>query len=209
MPTTKASSSGIAGGSDGYDGGGNGANGHGRPRPEVPTAKIGMWLFAASLAMLFAGLASMYGYRLADKPNYYFPWPPSLWVSTVAIVISTLTLWASQRSAKRGLMERCRLFLGLTLALGWVFFLSQLVAWLLLRHAGFYATSNPISGLFYILTTVHAFHMLIGIGWLIYVFYLAKHQQLTAKRHMALELFAIYWHLMTAVWLVFFALIVI
>src|SRR5687768_1431196 len=107
MPTTKASSSGIDGGSDGYDGGGNGANGHGRPRPEVPTAKIGMWLFAASLAMLFAGLASMYGYRLADKPNYYFPWPPSLWVSTVAIVISTLTLWASQRSAKRGLMERC------------------------------------------------------------------------------------------------------
>ena len=209
MPTIKPSSSGVDGGADGFGGNGEGNNGHGHPRPEIPTAKIGMWLFAGSLAMIFAALAAWYGYRLADKPNYYFPWPPSLWVSTVAIVLSTLTLWLAQKNAKAGRMDSCRLGLGLTLALGWVFFLSQLVAWLLLRHGGFYASSNPISALFYVLTAVHAFHMLIGIGWLIYVFYMAKHQQLTAKRHLALELFSIYWHLMTAVWLVFFVLIVI
>ena len=204
MPTTKPTHSGIDGGAGGFDG-----NGHGDPRPETPTAKIGMWLFAGSLAMIFAALAAWYGYRLDDKPNYFFPWPPSLWVSTGAILLSTATLWIAQKDAKAGKMDRVRLNLAVTLALGWVFFLSQLIAWLLLRHAGFYASSNPISALFYVLTAVHAFHMLIGIGWLIYVFYLAKHHQLTARRHLALELFAIYWHLMTAVWLVFFILIVI
>ena len=122
----------MNGGADGYGGNGNGSNGHGHPRPEIPTAKIGMWLFAGSLAMIFAALAAWYGYRLADKPNYYFPWPPSLWVSTVAIVLSTLTLWLAQKNAKAGRMDSCRQWAwALTLALGWVFFLSQLVAWLL------------------------------------------------------------------------------
>src|SRR5688500_10513271 len=172
MPTTKATRSGLDGGAGGYDGNGDGSNGHGHPRPETPTAKIGMWLLAGSLAMIFAALAAWYGYRLDDKPNYFFPWPPCLLVSTIAIVASTMTLWFAQKQAKAGSMERCRLNLGITLVLGWVFFLSQLVAWILLRHAGFYASSNPISALFCVLPAVHAFHMLIGIGWLIYVFYL-------------------------------------
>lgn len=209
MPTTKTTRSGPDGGADGHDGDGrNGQNGLGHPKREIPTAKIGMWLFAASLAAIFAALAGAYAYRLADKPNYYFPWPPSLWVSTVSIVLSTLALYSAQRSAKSGRMAASLWQLRITLVLGWIFVASQFLAWLLLRHDGFYAASNPISALFYVLTTVHAFHMLVGVGWLIYLFYLAKQHQLTSQRHLALELFAIYWHLMTAVWLVFFGLIV-
>ncbi|MEO7454340.1 MAG: cytochrome c oxidase subunit 3 [Fimbriimonadales bacterium] len=210
MPSPDATRSGIDGGANGHDGnGGDGHNGKSPHRPETPTAKIGMWLFAGSLAMIFAALAAWYGYRLDDKPNYYFPWPPSLWVSTLAIVASTFTLWLAQRSAKKGRMSASLLNLRLTLFLGWVFVLSQFVAWLLLRQAGFYATSNPFAGLFYVLTSVHAFHMIFGVGWLIYMFYLVKLGHLTSKRLLPLELFSIYWHLMTGVWIVFFTLIVI
>jgi cytochrome c oxidase subunit 3 len=206
MPETKATRLGHDGADDGFGGNGNGQGPH---RPDVPTAKIGMWLFVGSLSMFFAALVAAYAYRLDDKPNYYFPWPPSLWVSTGAIVLSSVTLWVAHRAVRAGLMRKGLGYLGTTLALGWIFVLSQFVAWLLLRHAGIFAPTNPIAGQFYLLTSIHGFHLIIGIGWLIYLFYLAKHGIITAKSHLALDLGALYWHFMTVVWIAFFVMIVI
>ena len=206
MPTDNPPHFGLDKDVDGV--GGNGSNGKGL-RKDPPLAKIGIWLLIASLATMFAAVASMYAYRLGDKPNYFFPWPPSLWISTGAIVLSSLTMCVAQRAARQGLMRKVLGYLAITLALGWVFVLSQFIAWLLLRHAGFYAQTNPFAGMFYLLTALHGFHLIVGIAWLIYIYSLAKHGALTGKRHLALELGAIYWHFMMVVWLVFFFLIVI
>jgi len=193
-------------GTNGDEPGGNGHDPkHGR---DIPLAKIGFWLLIGSLSTMFGALATAYGYRMSEKANYAFPWPPTLWISTIAIVISSATLYVAQRKVAEGRMRSGVSLLGVTVALGWVFVLSQLVSWLLLARAGLYAQTNPFAGLFYILTSVHGFHLLAGVAWLIYLFYLAKLGIMTSKKHLALDLGGIYWHFMMIVWLVFFALIV-
>jgi cytochrome c oxidase subunit 3 len=196
-------------GGSGANGDDHGGNGHGpTPKPDLPLAKIGFWLLIGSLSTMFGALATAYGYRMSEKANYAFPWPPSLWISTLAIVVSSATLYIAQRKVAEGRMRSGVNLLGVTVALGWAFVLSQIVSWLLLARAGFYAQTNPFAGLFYILTSVHGFHLLAGVAWLIYLFYLAKLGIMTSKKHLALDLGAIYWHFMMIVWLVFFALIV-
>jgi cytochrome c oxidase subunit 3 len=150
----------------------------------------------------------MYLYRIGDKPNYQFPWPSTLWLSTAAIIGSSLTLWLAQKAVARTEPKTARMNLGLTVGLGSVFVFAQLLSWILLAQSGVYAQTNPFAGLFYILTAVHGFHLLVGIGWIIYLYYLAKFGELKAKRHLALDLGAAYWHFMMIVWLVFFGLIV-
>lgn len=193
-------------GANGDNHGGNGQGSH--PKPDIPLAKIGFWLLIGSLSTMFGALASTYGYRMSEKANYAFAWPPTLWISTMAIVVSSVSLYLAQRKVAEGRMRSGVNFLGVTVALGWAFVISQIVSWLLLAQAGFYAQTNPFAGLFYILTSVHGFHLLAGVAWLIYLFYLAKLGIMTAKKHLALDLGAIYWHFMMIVWLVFFALIV-
>lgn len=207
MPTTKVTASGVGGdGANGDDYGGS--NGHG-PKRDIPVAKFGVWLFIGSLAMIFAALVSAYLYRIGEKPDYRFAWPSSLWINTWSIILSSITLYVAQVSVSKGNMRKGLGFLGATLALGWVFVISQLVGWLLLTQAGIYAQSNPFAGLLFILTSVHGVHLLGGIGWLIYLYYLAKLGIMTPKQHLCLDLGSLYWHFMTIVWLVFFVLIVI
>lgn len=205
MPQTERSSTGLGG--SGANGDDHGGNGHGpKPRPDIPLAKIGFWLWVGSLSTMFGALAVTYGYRMSEKSNYAFPLPPSLWISTIAIVASSLTLVAAQRMVAQGKMRPAVTYLGSTVALGWVFVISQLVSWMLLARLGFYAQTNPFSGLFYVLTAFHCGHVLAGVGWIIYLYYLAKHGVLSAKRHLALDLGSVFWHFMMIVWLVFFTL---
>jgi len=207
MPKTKRERTGPGG--SGANGDDHGDIGHGpKPRPEQPLAKVGFWLLIGSLTTMFGALATAYGYRMSEKANYLFPWPPTLWISTLAIVASSVTLYLAQGRVAQGRMRPAINMLGATVALGWVFVLSQIVSWLLLIQGGFYAQTNPFAGFFYILTSVHGFHLLIGVAWLIYLFYLAKLGIMTSKKHLALDLGAVYWHFMMIVWLVFFALIV-
>ena len=210
MPTANQAKKG-AGGSG--TNGGNGhpyGNGHGNGhKKDLPLAKIGFWLFLGALTAMFGALVSTYLYRIGDKPNYAFAWPSTLWLSTIAIIASSFTLWMGQRSVTGGQPKLSRVYLGLTVALGTVFVIVQLLSWAMLARSGVYAQTNPFAGLFFILTAVHGLHLLGGIAWLIYLYYLAKFGELRARKHLALDLGAAYWHFMMVVWLVFFVLIVI
>jgi len=60
-------------------------------------------------------------------------------------------------------------WLGGTLVLGVVFIVGQYLAWLQLRSMGLFLATNPNSSFFYLLTAVHAIHVLGGLGGLIRV----------------------------------------
>jgi cytochrome c oxidase subunit 3 len=81
----------------------------------------------------------------------------------------------------------------------WVW--QQFVAW------GYFLASNPANSFFYLLTGLHALHLLGGlIAWGIIV---AKYLQRVPLPQLSasVELCAIYWHYLLGLWFVLFALL--
>lgn len=181
-------------------------NGHSESHlPEFQTARLGIWLFIGSLGAMFTALGTVWLYRLHDRLNYYFEAPKSLWLSTALLLASSVTMALAVRAVRKGDSQSLRKFLTATLSLGMGFLISQLFAWEQLWQAGLFAQSNPFSGLFYVMTALHALHLIGGLIWLFYVRRAAA--VFTAKKHLAVDLCSVYWHFMDIVWLAFFAVV--
>jgi cytochrome c oxidase subunit 3 len=98
-------------------------------------------------------------------------------------------------------------WLGLAGILGLAFLAGQLAAWRQLVNAGVYIPSTLQSGFFYILTGLHGLHLLGGVIGLTVVLGKALKNRLTAFSYEPLKLCAAYWHVMDALWLYLFLLL--
>jgi cytochrome c oxidase subunit 3 len=74
---------------------------------------------------------------------------------------------------------------------------GQYVAWSQLRAEGVYLATNPSSSFFYLLTAIHALHVLGGLGGLIYVIRNLNKSVLLRSQLVAT---ARYWHFMGILW---------
>jgi len=96
------------------------------------------------------------------------------------------------------------LWLNATLLLGLVFVAGQYVAWLQLRAQGLYLPTNPNSSFFYLLTGVHAVHVLGGLGGLTRVIVkfrsAASSTLVLPLRRSTVDATSYYWHFMGALW---------
>ena len=91
------------------------------------------------------------------------------------------------------------MLLAATLLLGLAFVGGQYLAWTQLAAQGLYLATNPNSSFFYLLTGVHALHVLGGMAALAYLLL-----QLAARGSVRRNLIngvAVYWHFMAALWL--------
>jgi cytochrome c oxidase subunit 3 len=79
------------------------------------------------------------------------------------------------------------------------FVAGQYLAWRSLAAQGLYLATNPNSSFFYLLTGVHALHVLGGITALLYLFIQLAVQK--SVRRNLLRGVAVYWHFMAALWL--------
>jgi cytochrome c oxidase subunit 3 len=200
-------------------GGGNGGDG-GRPDEKsdqerfVPDKyRIGMWLVLLVVAMTFAGLISAYVVIAINKQIEWKPFvlPIQIWVSTVLILVSSITFEVAKKRLLAGEQESARnWFLGTTV-LGATFIASQILAWLSLVRAGVYVASNPYAGFFYILTAVHALHVIGGMIALGYTvlrnFQTTSSDEELLRRRTGASVTALYWHFMGGLWIVLFLLL--
>jgi len=93
-----------------------------------------------------------------------------------------------------------------TTVLGAAFISSQIILWLSLVKRGVYVQSNPYAGFFYILTAVHAVHVLGGIAALGYIVLRTwnpteSETELTQRKIVSGSI-GWYWHFMDALWIV-------
>ncbi len=168
---------------------------------------LAMWLAVSALSTMFGALTILYLIRLQDKLSYPFDAPNSLWVSTVMILASSLTLRIGSKSIRRGDRAALFTFVTLTLFFGVLFLASQGFAWSELIRQQVFATTNPFRDLFYVLTGVHGAHVFVGIGWLAYVVWKSYRGRYTNAQHLGIDLFSMYWHFMAIVWIVFFMIL--
>src|SRR6266498_2419250 len=104
--------------------------------------RIGVWVAISSILMLFTALTSAYIVRSASGNDWQpIVMPKVLWLSTLLIVISSLTMEISRRSLKQQRDARYGRWLVITVSLGLGFLTSQIVAWRQLVRQGVYMAS--------------------------------------------------------------------
>ena len=170
---------------------------------------MGMAILLISLAMLFA--SALLGYvvvRLDDREAWPPPGMPGLSpllvISTVAIVISSGSMWLASRAAVRGNARGIQTWTTSTLALGIVFMVLQALAWLQMArdHADFSAHLYAWS--FYFLTALHAAHLVGGLIPLAMVAWNARLNRYSRENHRGVTYTAMYWHFLDGAWVILF-----
>jgi cytochrome c oxidase subunit III len=180
----------------------------------VPGAgKLGMTLFLAALSVLFA--ASITGYlvvrsRAAVWPPPGMPRLPSgLWISTLIILLSSATVETALRAARGGRQASLRRAILMTLILGVAFLVSQTINWSGLISVRFTAQANLYAFTFYMLTGLHAAHVIGGLIPLGIVTRNAYAGRYSPDRSEGVLYVRMYWHFLAAVWLVMFVLLIV
>ena len=173
-----------------------------------------MVVFLAALAVLF--LASIVGYLLVrlqakDWPPPGMPRLPSgLWAATIAIVACSATVHRALKSVRLGQTTAAVRWLQATLVLGVVFLSVQAFNWwrLIALDIGL-KTKNLYAFTFYMLTGLHAAHVVGGLVLLGVVTWRAARGRYGSGHHPGVTYAAMYWHFLDAVWLVLFAVLVV
>jgi cytochrome c oxidase subunit III len=170
-----------------------------------PPASTGIWVGLAAITMTFAAFTSALVVRQGAATDWHhFALPPVLYLNTLVIIASSITLEMARRriaafmgGVKDEAASSSR-WLYITLFLGLLFVAGQTFAWLQLRSQGFGLATNVSYSFFYVLTVAHALHVFGGLGGLIRVIVKLNRSVL---RRSTLDATSRYWHFMGVLWL--------
>jgi len=169
--------------------------------------QMGLWLFLAVITSMFLLFIVSY-YTRSQFPDWEKLTDPNiLWFNTGLLVLASVTLQIASSAAKRDINTTMRNALIASALLTTAFIGGQFMAWEQLISAGFYVQGNPSSAFFYLVTGLHAVHLLGGLWFMMLVAIRLKRQQQRAKALQAVALCATYWHYLLLVWLILFALL--
>jgi len=189
------------------DRGGDGDFGDSGSSFPLTKGQIGTWVLLTAIIMLFAGLSSAY-IVLRGVPSWQnIDLPLVLWPNTAILLMSSLAVEISKRAIRRNDVQSMKRWLVAGGVLGFGFLVGQLAAWRQLVSAGVYLPSTQQSSFFYILTGLHGLHLLGGIVALGIVLVIALKNRLSAFRYEPLRLAATYWHVMDAIWIYLFLML--
>jgi cytochrome c oxidase subunit 3 len=194
--------------------GGGGDDANFRPRRPNPSQsgqrryQTAILLAMVSICMFFMALAAAFLVRKTGKDWINFRLPPIIWVNTIVLLTSSLTIDLSRRRLAANDLSGFKTMWRATTALGVAFLVGQVVAWRELVQMGFYVGSNPSSSFFYVFTAAHAAHVIGGVFALFYVLF--RDFSKTSGRlslPVASEVTSYYWHFMDGLWLFLLALL--
>lgn len=193
----------------------------GAPTPGAGT--LGFNLFLASLSIFFA--ASLIGYLVVRvraetwPPPGSPPLPDGLWLSTLLVLGTSAAVQWAYVSIRKGREAALRWGLMLTAALGVAFLAVQAHNWQTLWHtlpepaprepSDLLSRADPrlFGFTFYLLTGLHAIHILGGLIQLAVVAVFGWLGRYSWAQYMPVRHAAVYWHFLAVVWLVMFGVL--
>ena len=170
--------------------------------------KLGLRYIMVVSSILFSLFIITYSDRLVYADWQQMPEPLLLWFNTLILFISSAFFISAQAAAKNNQFAKVKQKLLIIGFLAFAFLLGQLFVWLQLINLGYYVSANPANAYFYVFTALHGLHL---IGGLVYWNMTIKKVWITSDivvvdaKH-TVELCAIYWHFLLAVWVVLFGL---
>ncbi len=186
---------------------------------QVHAARLGMWLFLASEVLLFGALFSLYAtYRAVFPDTVSFGVGHNARLlgslNTLILLTSSFTVATSTVLQERGKRRLATLCLLLTLLLAGGFLVVKGTEYAQHYHEGIYVTGrgpffteHALPGLpiffllYYLMTGLHAVHVIIGMGVLTWLTLRLTRGRLEPPHEHPLHIGALYWHLVDLIWL--------
>jgi len=188
------------------------------------TTTLGMWVFLVTEVLFFGGLFATYMIYRSWYPGAFAAASHELdvtlgTINTVVLITSSLTMALAVHAAQLGQRKPLMLFLVLTMILGAAFLGIKSVEYYhkfaehhvpgpgfqfeqeYIRHAQIFFS------LYFVMTGLHAIHMIIGIGIMLVMLYWAWNGTITAEYSSPIEISGLYWHFVDIVWIFLFPLL--
>lgn len=173
----------------------------------LPAVKVGFWVFIAVITSMFSLFGSAYYMRMQLVDWVPLTEPNILWFNTGLLLISSIAIHWTDNAVKRLRLDHAKIGLIVSGVFSFAFIFGQLMAWRQLSEAGYFLSSNPANAFFYLLTGLHAAHLLGGLWvWGRSTIRLYAGEELAVVR-LNIELCATYWHYLLLLWLALFALL--
>ena len=192
---------------------------------------LGMWAFLITEIMFFGGMFLAYIlYRSKYPSDFAYASAHLNWklgaVNTVVLIVSSLTMALAVYYSQVGNRKWLIICLLLTMALGTTFLVVKGFEYhekYVTHHIpgfGFQwveATGEPLPGdpnhvqmfywIYFAMTGVHGLHMIIGLGIMTVLVWMAARRRFTPEYHSPVEISGLYWHFVDIVWIFLFPLL--
>ncbi|MNX49546.1 Cytochrome c oxidase subunit 3 [compost metagenome] len=161
-----------------------------------------------SMIMMFAGITSAFVVS-KSRADWLkdFELPTAFFISTIAIIASSVTFHLAKRAIKKDNQTATTRFLLATLTLGIAFVVLQFVGFGQIVENGYYftgAASSITTTFLYIVTVVHLLHLAGGLISLLIIIYNHFKQKYNSTQTLGIELGAMYWHFLDLLWVYLF-----
>ena len=191
---------------------------------QTEAATLGMWVFLVTEVLFFGGLFVTYAVYRAFYPAAFAAASHELDLvlgatNTAVLITSSLTMALAVHAAQLGQRRPLLIFLVLTMLLGTVFlgikaveyyhkFAEHHVPGAAFQFEKEYARHAQIFfSLYFIMTGLHALHMVIGIGVLLVMWFWSWRGTITVEYSSPIEISGLYWHFVDIVWIFLFPLL--
>ncbi|HUS07500.1 MAG TPA: cytochrome c oxidase subunit 3 family protein [Bryobacteraceae bacterium] len=191
---------------------------------QFEASHMGMWLFLVTEIMFFGGLFAAYTIYRSTYPEAFADTSRFMNLglgafNTAVLIGSSLTMALAVRSAQINQQKATVWFLIGTIILGSIFlgvkaveyhhkWVEHLVPGANFQYEGPYAHQAQILFVFYFLMTgVHAAHMIIGVGLLSTLIWMAHRGRFSSEYFTWMEMTGLYWHFVDIVWIFLFPLL--
>ena len=185
---------------------------------------LGMWVFLVTEVLFFGGLFVTYSiYRtwypqaFAASSHEMLVWAGTL--NTAVLITSSLTMALAVHAAQTGERRQLLMFLLATMALGAVFLGVKAFEYYTefsehhVPGAGFafeaqyFRQAQIFFSLYFVMTGLHAAHMVIGLGVMAVMFWWSWHGTISPEYASPIEISGLYWHFVDIIWIFLFPLL--
>jgi len=167
----------------------------------VNPKKFTLWLFIVSIVMIFISMTSAYIVKRSDGDWLNFNLPDAFLYTTFVIVASSITMHWAYLSAKADSISKLNVALVSTFILSATFLAGQFYGWGQLVDIDVFFVGNAAGSFVYVLTGLHAFHLISGIIFLIIVLISALKYKVHSRNMLLIEMCTTYWHFLGGLWL--------
>lgn len=169
---------------------------------------VGLWVFIGVAGSLFGLFLSAYVMRMAEADASAIVMPWQLALSTGCLLVGSALMHRAAARARSGSDGRWSLGAGGACALA--FITVQWWAWQVLLGQRVSLQGNPAGSFFYLLTAVHALHVMGGLAaWATALRAVTAGSAAARNEAWRVVLCARYWHFLLLVWVLLWAALVV